>query len=454
MEYVINFNMIDKSLIQDVKKIVQDMKDYYSKNSNYSDKIVFLHAWKPLLYDTCCAFAEVNKSGFTIFFGRKDNGGFYPMISASISFYEFYLSYQEEMCDKVMQGWLEEKYEKKEFDNIWKALLNLFPDYTVPTVKYEKYMPYNLDGIVGAEAYSNQGVLFQMSETNHSNLNCRFRYDEWNVSNYGERDEKRNRIFIKFIAQEFQTEEEYENYILNYFKDKFLKKVLLSIPHKTYYLDTPLSDVKSHYMGATYECREIHMYESQKDVSYILLKKDSVYYGDPGEGGTMGGTVFSKIMEAPASEYDWTSEKVIDQYEGYFPEKGWRKLGLQIKEAYEKFALNYFNDILLKENLLSNSHKIHYLDTPLSDMLSNMSSYRMGAYYECREIHIYKSKKDVYYVLLKKDSIYFGYPSEGGTMGGTVFNKVMKVPAEEYDWTREQLIDKYETYFPQRKREN
>lgn len=452
MEYDINLSMVDESLKLDIEKIVQDMKDYYSKNITYSDKIVFLHAWKPKLYNTCCAFAEVNKNDFTIFFGCNDNARFYPMISTSIRFYEFYLSYQAEMCDMVMRGWLEENYEKKEFDNIWKALLNLFPDYTVPTVKYEKYIPYNLDSIVGAEEYSNRGVLFQLSERNIPNSTCTFRYDEWNINNYGKRDEERYLISTRFREVGFQTEEEYEEHILNYFNDNLLKKVLLSIPHKTHYLDTPLDDVKTHSLGASYDCRELHVYESRKDVSYILMKKDSVHYGYPDEGGTMGGTVFSKIMEVPANEYDWTCEKLIDKYERYFPEKGWRKLGLQTKEEYEKFALNLLNDMLRKENLFSDSHKMYCLDTPLSEVLSDEKSYYREAYYECREIHIYKSKKDVYYVLLKKDSIYFGSPSEGGTMGGTVFNKIMEVSADEYNWTCEQLIDRYEKYFPQRKR--
>lgn len=451
MEYVINFNRIDKSLIQDVEKIVHDMKDYYSKKSIYSERIVLLHAWKPAVYDTCCVFAEVNKMDFTVFFACNNKAGFAPMISTRICFYEFYLSYQAEMCENVMRGWLEEEYEKREFDNIWNALLNLFPDYTAPVVKYEKYIPYNLDEIVGAEEYLNQGILFQLSETNNSNHNSIFRYDEWKVSNHGKQDEKRHQIAIRFKNEIFQTEEEYEDHILNYFKDKLLKKILLSIPHKTYYLDTPLSDVKSRIMGASYECREINIYESKTDASYILLNKNSVYYGDPSEGGTMGGTVFSKLLEVPANEYGWTSEKLIDKYEKYFPEKGWRNLGFQTKEEYEKLALNLFNDIALKEDLLSNSHKTYYLDTPLSEVLSDAKSYQKGAYYECRGIHVYKSKKDEYYVLLKKDSIYFGYPSEGGTMGGTVFNEIMKVAAEEYNWTCEQLIDKYEKYFSRRK---
>ena len=452
MEYVIDLKLIDKSLINNVEKIVRDMKDYYSKNIIFYDRIVFLHAWETALYHTCCAFAGVNKSGFTIFFGCNNNSTFYPMISTSVYYFEFYLSYQAEMCEKVMEGWLKEDYEKREFENIWKALLKLFPDYTVPAVKYENYIPYNLNGIVGAEKYSNQGVLFQLHETNNSNLDCRFRYDEWNVSYYGKRDEKRAAISVRFGKEGFLTEEEYEKHTLTYFKNNLLKKVLLSIPHKTHYLDTPLNDVKTHSMGATYDCREINIYESTSDVSYILLKKDSVHYGNPDEGGTMGGTVFSKIMEVPAEEYDLTCEQLTDKYERYFPEKGWRNLRFQTKEEYEKLALSCFDDSNLKENLLSGSHKIYYLDTPLNEVLSDAQSYQTGAYYECRGIHVYNTKKDVSYVLLKKDSIYFGPSYEGGTMGGTVFYKLIKAAAEEYNWTCEQLKEKYEIYFPQSQR--
>ena len=32
-------------------------------------------------------------------------------------------------------------------------------------------------------------------------------------------------------------------------------------------------------------------------------------------------------------------------------------------------------------------------------------------------------------------------------MGGSVFNKILEVPAEEFNWTREQMIEKYEKYF-------
>lgn len=316
MEYTIDLSKIDKALTQDVNKIVQDMKIFFSQKPRYSDRIVFLHAWKAASNNTCCAFAEISKDEFVVFFGENGKNKFYPMIESKIDFRRFYLSFQKELCDEIMCGWLADECEKQEFDHIWRALLQLFPDYTVPTVKYEKYMPYDLDKLVGAEEYLNSGILFRMSESNNLSHVVRFKWEVLKVSNYGKLDEKRYTVNIQYRESGYQTVEEYENSIRNY-SDRLLKKALLSIPHKIYYLDTPLSEV-SRTMMSSYDCREIHIFESKTEMTYIFLNTDSIYFGHPMEGGTMGGSIFSKIMEVPAEEYEWTREQLIEKYEKYF----------------------------------------------------------------------------------------------------------------------------------------
>lgn len=317
MEYIIDLDKIDKALIQDVKKIVQDMKDYFSQKERYSDRIVLLHAWKTASNIICCAFAEVSRNEFRIFFGDSGMSRFYPMIESKITFYHFYLSYQEELRDEIMCGWLEDECEKQEFDNIWRVLLHMFPNYTVPIVRYEKYIPYDLDKLVGAEGYSDSGVLFQLLETDCSEIDLRFRWEALIVNNYGRVDEKRYSKQIRYLDSGYQTVEEYEDSIQNYYRDTLLNKALLSIPHKTYYLDTSLNEVSPTMMSSS-DCREIHIYKSRTEETYILLNTNSVYFGHPMEGGTMGGSRFKKIMEVPAEEYDWTREQLIEKYEEYF----------------------------------------------------------------------------------------------------------------------------------------
>ena len=64
-----------------------------------------------------------------------------------------------------------------------------------------------------------------------------------------------------------------------------------------------------------------------------------------------------------------------------------------------------------------------------------------------RALHIYKSTTDTSYIALKTYSVYNGRSQEGGRMEGYTFNKIIQIPAEQYNWTDEELVAEYKRYF-------
>lgn len=190
---------------------------------------------------------------------------------------------------------------------------------------FEKYVPYQLSNIVGAESYQNFGLLFKVIEPKHigtmkpgtfAPIEEMYRFECWKASNYGKEKEKLEIIETHHRLPGPENQDDFENYVNHQFEEK-LVKTLQEIPHMTHYIDNQDS-IGNGGMGCSADYREIHIYESKTDVTYILLRTESEYFGHPMEGGYMRGCTFSKVLEVPTEQYNWPKEKLIKEYLQYF----------------------------------------------------------------------------------------------------------------------------------------
>jgi len=279
-----------------------------------------LYAWQSLHTGTFCVFARINFEYINIYVNVLRDGIIHLGVCDSVSIDEFYACEKDEFFSNLhhLNNTVDINEEIK--SNIWKALVHKFPEHSseepIRTVIFEKYLPYSLENLVGANQYSNSGILYKMLEPlspKHKNL---IEMQKWLVSNKGEESETRNYIKSSYFAPFPQTEEEFLSYVQSNFNTEVVT-LLSAIPHKTVFVDDK-SSMNSGSMLFEAEYRELHIYKSITDTSILVLKIYSVYNGRPQEGGRMEGYIFEKTIKIPSEEYYWSDVELIAKYQSYF----------------------------------------------------------------------------------------------------------------------------------------
>ena len=99
-----------------------------------------------------------------------------------------------------------------------------------------------------------------------------------------------------------------------------VNRIISSIPHRVIAIDNqdPRACGAMFFSG---DYRELHIYRSKTEYSFAILKIYSIYNGHPMEGGRMEGYTFSRQIEIPSAQADWSDEKLIAEYEHYFKKR-------------------------------------------------------------------------------------------------------------------------------------
>ena len=284
-----------------------------------SNAIIYaLHAWQEEADKTCCVFLKINNNECCIYTNTLEGNITRLGYGRWRTVDDFLLLNRDEFFYSVFTVPTEETEAA-----VWTALKQIFPENKSKTVSrrvlFETFIPYSFISIVGAEEYSNAGVHYQMLMPLPSiDQNLR-EIQEWKVTDRGQANESRKLQHVYSTSCYPKTREDFEKRALHW-SSVNAKKILDSIPHRTILID-PVDSQNCGAIGFEGKYRSLHIYPSKTDTTYIVLKVYSVYNGHPAEGGRMEGYTFSKTMEIPAEQYQWTDEELTDRYAPFFGTK-------------------------------------------------------------------------------------------------------------------------------------
>ena len=317
VQYLFDLNSLEKEVAQKVECIVAG-----ETRGSFCSKCYVLYAWQCEYGNTYCVFAELLQKAerFRICTPYLKDGIIHLQSAYEITFEEFYAFDKEELFRRAFGLRRSADIGPLGKEKIWEALMKIFPDYaskkTVRTAIFEKYVPYQLDDYVGAEDYSNRGILYKMLRPIGPHAKEMMEIQQWAVTDRGKETESVKRQDTFCFAPYPKTEEEFERYVANSFLTH-MDRLLLVIPHRQIWIDDR-SSINCGSMLFEADYRELHIYQSKSDTSRMILRKYSVYNGRPQEGGRMEGYTFHKVIEIPSERCQWTDEQLIAEYQQYF----------------------------------------------------------------------------------------------------------------------------------------
>lgn len=313
IRYLFDVSLLDEDTAKNLGK--------YMDRQYPADEVFVLCAWENgwangyFKTDTC----------FCLFISYMNNGILYPSARIFIEENKFYSMEKEYFFSKLFTRnppmehiirtacALDEAAWERIKNCIWDGMMQVFPQYEskkhLPAPDYEKYLPFALDDVIGAEKYHDAGILFRAFKP--IGEDGTLRTDSWIVYHYGKPNEERVHAAFNPFGPTVKDENEFNQQAQIAFED-FLTRYLLKIPCKSIAVDD--YEMGGHKpMGASGVSRVLHIFPSKGQKCYLVVQVHQEYYGHPMEGGYMANTRYT-LQQIPSEHYNMSREELIKTY--------------------------------------------------------------------------------------------------------------------------------------------
>jgi len=275
-----------------------------------------LYAYQPSEDKIYCFFVEISDDEIDIYVSKLENGIINNSICDSFEVDEFFELDKNEFLGKLYNLKKKIPIDGQIGAYIWSAMMRIFPEYNSKTTLrkpiFEKYFPYPLDNLVGAENYVNKGILYRALPSLKKKYMGWTEFQAWKVCDWNQPNQTVDLLYYSLTSKSDFTEDE----LLSRFlcsNDTDVITALDSIPHRIINIDNQKNE-NWFCLSFSGDYRQLHIYQSKSKKSIIVLKIYSVSNAPAHGGGHMEGYTFNKVKEIPSEQYAWSDEDLIAEH--------------------------------------------------------------------------------------------------------------------------------------------